>query len=68
MVDMNFCKDGVRPDPKKVSVIVNTAKPTTINEVRSLLGMANYSAQFTPGFAIITKPLRQLPHKGAKFK
>ena len=63
-----FFKDGVRPNPKKVSVIANTATPTTISEVRSFLGMANYRAQFIPDFATITEPLRQLTHKGAKFK
>ena len=65
---LKFGKDGVRPDPKKVSVMATTAKPTTISEVRSFLGMANYSAQFIPDFATITEPLRQLTHKGAKFR
>ena len=63
-----FSKDGVCPDPKKVTVFANTATPTTISEVRSLLGMANYSAQFIPDFATITEPLRQLTHEGTKFK
>ena len=63
-----FCKDGVRPDPKKVSIMATTAKPTTISKVRSFLGMANYSAQFIPDFATITEPLRQLTHEGGKFR
>ncbi len=63
-----FSKDRVCPDPKKVTVFANTATPTTISEVRSLLGMANCSAQFIPDFATITEPLRQLTHKWRKFK
>ena len=64
---LNFSKDGVRPDPKKVSALANAAMPTTVSEVRSFLGMANYSSQFIPNFATVTEPLRQLTHKGAPF-
>lgn len=64
---LNFSKDGVRPDPKKVSALAKAAMPTTASEVRSLLGMANYSSQFIHNFATITEPLRQLTHKGTPF-
>ena len=62
-----FSHDGVRPDPKKISAFYNTTIPTTVGEVRSLLGMANYSSQFISNFATITEPLRRLTHKEAKF-
>ena len=62
-----FSQDGVRPDPKKISAFNTITTPTTVSEVRSLLGMANYSAQFIPNFATITEPLRKLTHKGTKF-
>ena len=52
---LTFSKDSVRPDPKKVAALANIATPTTTNEVCSLLGMANYSAQFIPDFATITE-------------
>ena len=42
--------------------------PTTSSEVRSLLGMANFSAQFIPNFATITEPLRMLTNKNIPFK
>ena len=42
--------------------------PMNLAEVRSLLGMAQYSAQFIPNFAEITGPLRQLTHKNVKWK
>ncbi len=63
-----FTKDGVRPDPKKVSAFKNSSTPSNASEVRSLLGMANCSAQFIPNFATITEPLRQLTHKDTKFQ
>ena len=62
-----FSHDGVRPDPKKISAFNNTTTPTTVGEVRSLLGMANYSSHFISNFATITEPLRRLTHKEAKF-
>ncbi|CAB4031092.1 Hypothetical predicted protein [Paramuricea clavata] len=65
--DLLFSQEGVRPDSKKISAFTNTTTPTTVSEVRSLLGMANYSAQFIPNFATITAPLRKLTHKGTQF-
>ena len=64
---MIFSTEGVRPDPKKISAFVNTATSSTVSEVRSLIGMANYSSQFIPNFATITEPLRRSTHKGVKF-
>ena len=46
----------------------NAAVPTNIQEVRSLLGMANYSAKYIPNFATITSPLRELTKKNAYFQ
>ena len=62
-----FSKDGTRPDPKKIEAFVNTPTPTSVSEVRSLLGMATYSSQFIPNFATITEPLRSLTRKGTHF-
>ena len=36
-----FTEQGVGPDPKKVEAFAKTQRPTTVSEVRSLLGMAN---------------------------
>ena len=62
-----YSKDGICPDPKKTEVFVNTLTPTSVSEVRSLLGMATYSSQFIPNFATITEPLRSLTRKGTHF-
>ena len=62
-----FSKDGTRPDPNKIEAFANTPTPTSVSEVRSLLGMATYCSQFIPNFATITEPLRSLPQIGTHF-
>lgn len=63
-----FGADGVSPDPKKVQDILAAPDPQTSSEVRSLLGMLNYSSRFIPNFASITYPLRLLTRKDAKWE
>ena len=41
----------------------NATVPTNIQDVRSLLVMANYSAKYIPNFATTTSPLRELTKK-----
>ena len=62
-----FSKDGRQPDPKRIKALRNASKPTNVPEVRSLLGMANYSSKYIPNFAIITAPLRDLTKKNTTF-
>ena len=63
-----FSAQGVSPDPEKVDAIHEAARPTSAQEVRSLLGMASYSSRFIPNLSTITAPLRSLMIKGAKFE
>ena len=63
-----FSKDGIRPDPKRVTDLLNAPRPGNISEVRSLLGMANYSSQYIPNFATLTAPLRELTKKNTRFE
>lgn len=63
-----FSDGGFSPDPKKVQALHDAAAPTNAGEVRSLLGMANYSARFIKDFATITQPLRALTKKNACWK
>ena len=58
-----FSKKGAQPDPKRAEDLSNATVPTDIQEVRSLLGMANYSVKYLPNFAAITDPLRELAKK-----
>ena len=49
---------------KKVKDILNLKSPTSVTEVRSLLGMTNYVSRFIKGYSTITQPLRLLTQKG----
>ena len=62
-----FSAAGMTPDPAKVAALDAATPPTTATEVRSFLGMTNFSAPFIPNYANITKPLRQLTCKDHKF-
>lgn len=55
-----FSSTGLRPDPKKVQALHDMPKPQNAAEVRSLLGMVQYSSRFIDNFATITEPLRSL--------
>ena len=63
-----FTKQGTRPDSKKVNDLLNAPKPTNTHEVRSFLGMANYSSKYIRNFATITAPLRELTKKNVRFE
>ena len=63
-----FSADGTRPDPQRVVDLQNVATPTTVHEVRSLLGITNYSSQYIANFATITAPLRDLTKKDTPFR
>ena len=63
-----FSKDGIRPDPKHVTDLINASQPGNVSEVRSLLGMANYSSQYIPNFATLTAPLHELTKRNARFE
>ena len=52
-----FSEEGTRPDPKRVHDLLNAEVPKDIRDVRSLLGMANYSSKCIKNFATITAPL-----------
>ena len=63
-----FSEAGIQPDPKRVTDLLNAPRPQNVHEVRSLLGMANYSCKYIANFATITTPLRELTKKNAKFE
>lgn len=55
-----FSNGGFSPDFTKLRALQEAAPPKNVNELRSLLGMAKYSARFIKDFASITQPLREL--------
>jgi hypothetical protein len=59
---------GILVDPAKVKVIVAWSIPTTVTEVRSLLGLVGYYWRFIEGFSKIAKPMTSLLEKGREFK
>ena len=64
---VNFSKEGVKPDPKKIEAFIKAPRPQNASEVRSILVMANYSSRYIPNYASITEPLRRLTRKNAIF-
>ena len=58
-----FSKDGIRPDRKRVTDLLHAPRPANVSEVRSLLGMANYSSQYIPDFATLTAPTSRTNEK-----
>ncbi len=63
-----FSSQGCKPEPKRVQDLQNAQVPKSVHDVRSLLGMANYSSKYIANFATLTSPLRDLTKKNAKFE
>ncbi|MCG8033371.1 MAG: DDE-type integrase/transposase/recombinase [Candidatus Thiodiazotropha taylori] len=61
-------EQGIKPEARKVNVIKALAPPTTVREVRSLVGMCSYYRRFIPHFSEIAEPIIALTRKYAKFK
>lgn len=55
-----YTKDGIKPDPKKVSDIQGMPSPTNKDELRRFLGMITYLSQFIPKYSDKTAILRDL--------
>ena len=60
-------KDGLKPDPDKVTAIKNITKPTSNSEVLTLLGFVNYLSKFLPNPSDVSAPLRELTADKSKF-
>eukprot|EP00253_Pinus_taeda_P009630 PITA_09630 len=61
-------EQGVHVDPTKIQVIQDWPSPTTLKELHSFLGLANFYHRFVLGFSHITWPLSQVTNGGAKEK
>jgi transposase InsO family protein len=59
-------RDGIKPNPDKVSAIQRYPMPKTPKEIKQFLGLLGYYRKFIPDFARITKPMTQCLKKGNK--
>ncbi|GJY74599.1 putative mitochondrial protein [Tanacetum coccineum] len=58
-------KEGVSIEPNKVKVIQEWPIPTTLKQLREVLGLTGYYRRFIKGFASLSRPLTQLLKKNA---
>jgi hypothetical protein len=59
--------DGIQMDPEKVATVLAWNPPTTVKEVQSFLGFANYYRRFIKDYSKIAAPLTELTHKDREF-
>ncbi len=60
-------KDGLKMDNKKVQVVREWPTPTTVKEVQSFLGFANFYRRFIANYSRITLLLTALTTKDTPF-
>ena len=53
-------KNGICPDPLKVSAVLNMRAPTNITELRRFMGMVNQLGKFSKNLAELAQPIRGL--------
>lgn len=57
--------DGIEPQSNRIQGVQNIK--TNLSELRSFLGVCNYSRHFIEGYAYLTKPLTMLLKKDTPF-
>ena len=66
-----FSKSGISADPEKIRAIKNEGRPSSTEDVKSLLQACQFNARFMfdtdRAYAQLTAPLRRLTHKNATF-
>ena len=58
---------GTDPTESRVKALREAREPTDSSEVRSFLGLVNFSARFISGLATKVEPLRRLTQKNTPF-
>ena len=53
-------KDGVQPDPAKVSAIKNMPDPQNVTELRRILGMISFLGRYIPNLSTTLRPMTEL--------
>ena len=62
-----FSAQGTCPDPKRIDAIQKMSAPSNAKEVRSFLGMVNYSSKYIKDYATLTAPIRELTKNSVAF-
>ncbi|KAL1277259.1 hypothetical protein QQF64_023932 [Cirrhinus molitorella] len=60
-------REGIEPQSSRTQAIQNIKTPTNISELRSFLGVCNYSRQFIESYSDIARPLTSLLKKDEPF-
>ena len=63
----NIGKKGIAPFEEKVKAVKDFVTPTTITQIKSFLGLANYYRKFIKDFSKLAKPLNDLTKKSKTF-
>ena len=58
---------GVAVDLEKVKAVVEWTRPTSVFEIQSFLGLADYYRRFIEGFLKLSESLTTLTRKNARF-
>ncbi|XP_060202456.1 uncharacterized mitochondrial protein AtMg00860-like [Lycium barbarum] len=61
-------KDEIIVDPKKIKAMRDWARPTSVTEIRSFVGLASYYRRFVKGFASIASHFTRLTQKEVPFQ
>ncbi|PFX17850.1 Transposon Ty3-G Gag-Pol polyprotein [Stylophora pistillata] len=61
-------RKGIGPTESRVDAVVRAKEPTNAEEVRSFLGLVNFSARFIPNLVSMSERFRELTRKDVPFK
>ena len=61
-------KDGLSVDPGKIEAVSRWAASTSVSEIQSFLGLADYYQRFVEGFSTLAAPLTTLMKKDWEFE
>ena len=64
---MRFSSKGMEPDPCKIEALKNAKPPANVSELKSFLGMTNYSSQFIRNYSDRTAKIRELLSRNNKW-
>ena len=65
---MLLSEKGIGPTEDRVKAVLEAKEPENATDVRSFLGLANYSSRFIPHFATLSEPLRRLTREDTPFE